>query len=192
MIKLLTKTLIWFCEKTGRILKITGTSGPEDVYLVRYFVIRSKYFNFFIHRFLRSDRDDLHDHPWNFITYLVDGAYKERKWNPETGEIDVNVRWNFRSKFASHKMNRLIFRKATDQHQVVLYSELKPHQIAEAILTICVTGPTKREWGFIKTEPAYSDGKDGSTPGSTIVKYNRHWIPWRTYLNLPEDMPGRG
>lgn len=197
MIKLLTNALIRFCEKTNRVLTITGTAGPDDVYLVRYFVIRSKYFNFFIHRFLRSDRDDLHDHPWNFMTYLVDGAYKEKKWNPSTGEIEVMVRENYTcwrdwsdSRLVHHQRNSLVFRKATDQHQVVVFNELKPHEIKSAALTICITGPTIREWGFIKErEPKHLYEELDVIELSGKV---REWIPWKKYLGLPEDTPGRG
>ena len=81
MIEWLTEKLMAWCTKRGKVFKITGTGGADDVYLIRYYVLKSKYLNVFIHQFLRSDRDDLHDHPWNFCTYLVRGAYDEKKWS---------------------------------------------------------------------------------------------------------------
>lgn len=196
MIKFIVNLLIKWCEWRGRVFNITGTGADTDVYLIRYYVIQSKYFNFFIHRFLRSDRDDLHDHPWNFMTYLVSGAYRERKWNEETKEIDTIVRFNFKCgkswtdhTLVHHKVNRLVFRKATDQHQVVVYNNLIPDQKEDATLTICITGPTKREWGFIKEVTVQ---KDGITPISEKYRPIREWIPWKKYLGLPDDTPGRG
>jgi len=34
-------------------------------------------FNIFLHRFLNSDPDDLHDHPWNFRSIILLGGYWE-------------------------------------------------------------------------------------------------------------------
>lgn len=187
MIEKLTKSLMAWCEKRGRVFEITGTGGPDDVYLIRYYVVRSKWFNFFIHQFLRSDKDDLHDHPWHFVTYLVNGAYTEKKWNEEDGEIGICRRANYVNKFdQSIISNRLIYRKATDQHQVVVDRDLKHEQKEQASLTLCFTGPTIREWGFWRTYGGvYSNGKEVKAP-------NRFFVPWRKYLGLPSDAKGRG
>ena len=80
--KSLLNKLIYFlverCIKKGRVFHITGSADQsEDVYLVRYIVVKSKYLCIYIHRFLRSDTSDPHDHPWNFITYIVSGGYQE-------------------------------------------------------------------------------------------------------------------
>lgn len=195
MIERITEWLMSYCIRKNKILKITGTGGPDDVYLIRYYVIKSKYFNFFIHQFLRSDRDDMHDHPWDFCTYLVRGAYTEHKLVPAPpgrlldrtevtrrtsgGNALLFVRssgsWATlmdtppRSK--PKAMNRLIFRKATDVHKVLTDHDYKESEKRYAPLTLCFTGKTKRTWGFIK------DGK---------------WTDWREYLGLPMDTPGRG
>lgn len=188
-----TRALMAYCEKKGKIFKITGTAGPDDVYLIRYYVVKSKYFNFFIHQFLRSDRDDLHDHPWHFLTYLVDGAYKENKWNEELQKLETMARTNdvHVRDWSDHRLthtseNRLVFRRATDQHQVVVYNEYKLSQKDQATITICLTGPTMREWGFIREHGEIAiDGK--------IVKLAmRTWVHWKEYLGLPPDTPGRG
>lgn len=192
----LSEKLMAYCVKKNRVFMITGTSGPEDVYLIRYYVVRSKYFNFFIHQFLRSDRDDLHDHPWNFCTYLVRGAYTEKKLNPATGQIESTRRINKRSlysyssvvtgkdskgydivesrneRYNELKENVFVFRKATDAHQVVVDRDLKLAERDQAALTLFFSGPTIREWGFLKD--------------------NTRWTPWRNYLGLPDNTPGRG
>jgi hypothetical protein len=98
LIELLIQPIIWFCIKTGRVFNITGTGADTDVYLIRYYVFQNKYFNVFIHIFLRSDRDDMHDHPWNFGTYVVRGSYNEEVVNTEptkttwTPTIKINHR----------------------------------------------------------------------------------------------------
>jgi hypothetical protein len=50
----------------------------HEPYLARWFVIRSKNFGLFIHKFIRSDEDRaLHCHPWDFIVIPVWRGYWE-------------------------------------------------------------------------------------------------------------------
>lgn len=50
----------------------------RDPYLFRWFVIRTKNFGLFIHRFVRSDYERVcHDHPWNFLVIPVWRGYIE-------------------------------------------------------------------------------------------------------------------
>lgn len=171
-----TNLLMSYATKRGRIFKITGTAGPEDVYLIRYYIVKSRYFNFFVHQFLRSDRDDLHDHPWNFCTYLVKGSYTENKWIDMSGIGTVNGKNGFiLPTRRTVKENRFVFRKATDQHQVVVDRDLKESEKDQAATTLFFSGPTKREWGFIKQ-----------------IGDDRVWFKWTTYLGLPENTKSRG
>lgn len=170
LIELLLKPIIWICIKTGRVFNITGTGGAEDVYLIRYYVVKSSWFNIFIHIFLRSDRDDMHDHPWNFGTYVVRGSYREEVPNPEdakpgvwTPTIQTNLRGTIHARWAT--------RKAEQLHRVKLDKELKFSEKDQGTMTICFTGRTRRDWGFMK------DGK---------------WTLWTKYLGLPDNTPTRG
>lgn len=211
LIRALTYLAMSLCEKTGRVMKITGTGGPDDIYLIRYYVIKSKYLNVFIHQFLRSDRDDLHDHPWNFCTYLVDGAYNEYKWNEKLGVTERTMRMNsiHCRNFGDPHLQKiswhpLVFRRATDQHKVQVYNEYKEAQKRYAPLTICITGPFIREWGFIREDfvkvveakPGQKSVKitlpNGSKDANVYRGPVRKWVPWREYLGLPPDEPGRG
>lgn len=185
--------LMKWCEKRGKVVHITGTAGPDDVYMVRHLVLKSRFCNIYIHQFLRSDRDDLHDHPWNFLTYLVHGAYTENKWNEETKQIEQTRR--SASEYCEvvdgtvyPNLNRLVFRRATDQHQVVVDRDLKLSEKNEAALTLFISGPIMREWGFIKN---VTPQNDGVTPISEKYLPIRKWIPWREYLGLPSNTPPR-
>lgn len=178
MIETLLKPLIWFCEKTGRVLKITGTGPDTDVYLIRYYVIQSRWFNFFIHIFLRSDRDDMHDHPWDFGTYVVRGGYNEEvpcKYalvgipETETNGYAINFRTTAKNRWAT--------RKAEQLHRVKLPRDYSISEKDIAPMTVCFTGRTRRDWGFVKVSP---NGQDSE------------WIFWKKYLGLPEDAPTRG
>ena len=50
----------------------------NEPYLERFYIFlkdrKTFPFNVFIHRFLKSDPDDLHDHPWNFRTIILYGV----------------------------------------------------------------------------------------------------------------------
>lgn len=206
LIRALTYAIMYLCEKTGRVAKITGTGEDKDIYLMRYYVIRSRFFNVFIHQFLRPDRDDLHDHPWNFLAYLVDGSYDEYKWNDETKQVDKTVRHNNihcrnwgDATLSRLKQNSLIFRRATDQHKVVVANTYKEAQKNYAPLTICVTGRTKREWGFWRETPMTAAEQIATRIEADMFGYRgnlpktrRKWVLWTEYLGLPSDTPGRG
>lgn len=166
----LMKILMYLCEKTGRVFKITGTAGPDDVYLIRYYLVRSRFCNVFIHQFLRSDRDDLHDHPWNFCTYLVKGSYTEQRREFD-GIGDYKDVPTVRTNESGVKRNVFVTRKATDLHRVVVDRELKYSEKDQAALTFFMSGPFKRDWGFVR---------------------NDIWVDWRVYLNLPPNTPSRG
>lgn len=202
MIERVTEYLMKWCIQKNRVLKITGTGGPEDVYLIRYYVVQSRFFNIFIHQFLRSDRDDLHDHPWSFATYLVRGAYTEKKWDTKSNSVTETLRMNWFPSYLKNriKLNTLVFRRAEDQHMVLVDQDLKEKDKAKAPLTICVTGRTRREWGFWKEErrgiPCPDRSKNGGRLQAVCAVYHtekvRFWVPWREYLGLPSDAKGRG
>jgi hypothetical protein len=106
----------------------------------------------------------------------------ERLWDQKANKLKSVYRADndWRNAGGIRKRNRIVFRKATDQHQVVVDRELKEYDKDYAPLTICVTGPTRREWGFVTTKSLF--------PGDLC----RTWVPWREYLGLPPDEPGRG
>ena len=57
----------------------------NEPYLERYYVFlkdRKLFpFNVFLHRFLKSDPDHVHDHPWPYATLILRGGYYE--WIPQ-------------------------------------------------------------------------------------------------------------
>lgn len=135
----LAKTLIRHCESKNKYWVITGRPNEgtmkEVPYLVRYFVFRSKWLSVYIHRFLRSDTDGLHNHPWNFATLLLEGGYKEHTF------FGVNER--------SARKNRFVTRKTSDFHRVEIDGFYTFEERDKAPLTVLVHGPYKGDWGFL-------------------------------------------
>lgn len=106
--------------------------GHERPYLLRWFLIpRNRFFNLYVHLFLRSDDDRaLHDHPWMNMSVVLAGEYLEHQIL--AGGVHVrNVRragdWYLRP------TGRLA-------HRVELHNG--------PCWTLFVTGPRYREWGF--------------------------------------------
>src|SRR5690606_8416676 len=58
---------------------IVGADNPEGPYLERWYLLpRNRVLNVYLHRFLRDDDDRaLHDHPWAWLSLLLQGSYVE-------------------------------------------------------------------------------------------------------------------
>src|SRR5579864_7978595 len=69
----------WFERIASRRQPDFIIGGAADPYMLRWWIIpRNKFFNIYLHRFLRSDEDRaLHDHPWLNMSLLLDGSYTE-------------------------------------------------------------------------------------------------------------------
>lgn len=109
--------------------------GQENPYLLRWYVIpRNRVFNVYFHIFLRSDfAEALHDHPWLFnASWLLAGDYKEHTpkgvFDRERG--DMKFRWG----------------KAP--HRVELYRDGFDNRVELETVTLFITGPKVRTWGF--------------------------------------------
>ena len=132
----------WFLswlEQHGRKRIIMDRINNEP-YLERYYVFLKDRdwfpFNVFLHKFLKSDPDDVHDHPWNYSTLILKGGYWE--WIPQfnslgkkIGEIAV---WRGAGSFRSAKAN--------SYHRI----ELDP---SVECWTLFMPGRKRREWGFL-------------------------------------------
>jgi len=136
-----------WCERTGRTMNITGKQGPMDVYLVRCFLFRSPLFCIYIHRFLRSDQDDPHDHPFDFTGYVVKGGYNEWSYTRYYNLMDQLVLCGTVSR---RKEGTWAKRKAQHIHKVIVDQSLPYDRRKEAVLTVIFRGPEKRDWNFYR------------------------------------------
>lgn len=175
MLNKLVKRLTKWCDQTGRTHHITGGPRGETVYLVRYIVFKSTWFSIYIHRFMRSDSDDPHDHPWNFFTYIVEGGYTERYYNMERPQHSLKKN-TFKSywteEFNRREAGSLAYRKSQDIHKVELDRDYDISEIEKAPLTICLIGKRHRQWGFW-----------------TLKDRGAKYMHWREYLGITPDDP---
>jgi hypothetical protein len=129
----------------------------EEPYLERYYIFlkdRNRFpFNVFLHKFLKSDPDDVHDHPWPYFTLILSGGYWEwiPQFNSDGRKITEIAKWRGPGHF------RIC--KATSYHRI----ELDPNITA---WTLFMPGPQKREWGFLV--------KNKWIPNSEYLQQRKH------------------
>ena len=126
-------------DKLGR-KRVIMDRVDNEPYLERYYVfLRDRTwfpFNVFLHKFLKSDPDDLHDHPWPYATLILKGGYYE--WVPEFNSAGQKIGEIRHWRGAGH------FRtcSASSYHRI----ELDP---SVECWTLFMPGPKQREWGFL-------------------------------------------
>ena len=111
----------------------------NEPYLERYYLFlkdRKRFpFNVFLHKFLKGDPADVHDHPWPYATFILAGGYYE--WIPQfdaQGRVSCEIRkWRGPGHFRICSAN--------SYHRI----ELKPGVTAWSLF---MPGPQQQEWGF--------------------------------------------
>lgn len=116
----------WIDRVLAKIFNFIVIDSEENgPYMVRYKIFRCPWFKVFLHHILRSDEDDeLHDHPWNFVSFIL--------WS---GYYEILPKWSRRVRAGA-----VVRHRAADAHRLVLE---RP-----AWTLVIVTGK-KRHWGFV-------------------------------------------
>jgi len=98
---------------------------PTAPYMRRWWIIpRNRFANIYLHEFLRSDDDRaLHDHPWLNASVLLRGHY----WEHTATGVALRIAGD------------IAFRLPTTAHRI---------EISAPCVTLFLTGPRVREWGF--------------------------------------------
>jgi hypothetical protein len=135
----LTDKFLRTLDKLGR-KRIIMDRVCNEPYLERYYLFlkdRDSFpFNVFLHKFLKGDPDDVHDHPWGYFTLILKGGYYE--WIPQFNELGEKVGetryWRGPGHFRSCRPN--------SYHRI----ELDPGVTA---WTLFMPFKKVREWGFL-------------------------------------------
>jgi len=122
--------------------------GDENPYMLRWWVIpRNKWFNVYLHHFLRPDDDRaLHDHPWWNLSLLLKGHYWEiLPCNPDKplGPSYSTMR----------TAGAMVFRRPEAAHRIDLDVDYAAavsagRDVYRSCWTLFITGPRIRDWGF--------------------------------------------
>jgi hypothetical protein len=90
-------------------------------------LIPSELENLYLHRFLRGDDEDLHDHPWPWATLIVRGGYWEQLGDDRRAWRDAGD---------------VLLRAAAQRHA--------NFDVEPGTITLFATMPKERDWGFHK------------------------------------------
>jgi len=133
------KKILNFLDKIGR-KRIVMDRVNNEPYLERYYIFLKDRkwfpFNIFLHKFLKSDPDDVHDHPWPYASLILKGGYWE--WIPQfnslgekTNEVCV---WRGPGSFRTCS--------AKSFHRIELDPDVE-------CWSLFIPGPQQRDWGFL-------------------------------------------
>ena len=143
---LLSKKIIKGCEAHGT---------ADDPFLTRWTLLSVFGCAVCLHRFHRSDNDEMHDHPWSFVSIVLWNGYVEETpcsecaglgWaadhpSAEPDQIACDIcqgRGRLRKRFHAGSILR---RPADWVHRVELVD-------GRNSITLLLKGPRSREWGF--------------------------------------------
>lgn len=161
-------------------------NGEKTIYLRRFYLVRTQWFNIFLHQFFRSDDDpDPHDHPWSFISFPLTKGYVEERYVFYTGsegmcgeragpfEPEPNKGQNSNTRGFQPKTGNEQGGVRFSLRDVPVRPWTFNYRPAETIHRVILTkgpcwtlvfgGRERRPWGF---------AKHGS------------WVFWRQYLNV--------
>jgi hypothetical protein len=115
------KLIIHGCEARG---------DGRDPYLTRWIIFKFRLIALYFHQFHRSDAEDLHDHPWNFISIILWRGYYEQTFT-SGGLLKIKRVYP----------GTILYRKSSHAHRVILIDR-KP------AYTLVVRFKDKLNWGF--------------------------------------------
>lgn len=127
----------WLCRRAQR---ITCERSPDYTipcatgdYLLRWYIVRNHYLSIYVHLILASDDDRaMHDHRSATLSIILDGGYDELV--PTNGDP-------FWPRLRIRRPGDFVFRLPRDLHRLQVPN-------SGYALTLFVTGPTVRKWGF--------------------------------------------
>lgn len=124
--------------------------GRKNPYLLRWYLIpKNRFLNLYLHVFLRSDDDRaLHDHPWCNLSLLLRGEYTEH--TIQQGGIHRRV---------IRRAGDWKLRSASSAHRIELHSG--------SCMTLFLTGPKTRDWGFHCPETGWVPWQQFTAQGGT-------------------------
>lgn len=138
-----------------RIEDIPSKTNPGSCYLRRLRVWNAPWCSLYVHQIFEKDNDrDPHDHPWNFWSLVLRGGYSEvvRPYVAERGR----------------RRARVLHHKRRSLHRMPVHAAHKINAILPGTITLILTGPRKRQWGFWTPEgfvPANRYLEETDVPG---------------------------
>jgi len=149
--------------------------GRDNPYLNRWWIIpRNRFLNIYLHEILRSDDDRaLHDHPWWSLSICLHGGMCE------------------------HLPGGVV--RIVHPGDVILRSARAAHRLeigGARCITVFITGPRIREWGFYCPEASEAPPLKASDKRSDVESRKASpaggWRHWKEFTSGDGTTTGRG
>jgi quercetin dioxygenase-like cupin family protein len=98
----------------------------------------------FLHKFVRSDKEDPHSHPWANTTLVLQGNYDEDVYIIEEGERKYLGRF-------LRQTGDVVVRNPNAIHAIV--------RTSDDCMTLFATGQKVQDWGFFTEDQFIPDGQ---------------------------------
>lgn len=131
--------LLWLADRLASERFEITRSADNTPYLTRWTLFGRRFqgsgYAIFLHRFQRSDADEMHDHPWPFVSIVLAGGYNEKTPAPgwKNGDGPTRQRW--------YGPGRILVRPAEWVHSVLIPA-------GRESWTLILRGRKKKSWGF--------------------------------------------
>lgn len=138
LLKIRDRFLNWLDSKGRK--RVIMDRIDNDPYLERYYVLfntrQHTGFNAYLHKFLKGDPDDVHDHPWPYATFILAGGYYE--WVPVFNTL-------------GEKINEIRYWRGPGHFRICKPNSYHRVELKEGVTawTLFMPGPHKRQWGFL-------------------------------------------
>ncbi len=151
----LTQRFLKWMHKTNRVRYMWSLKdGRPVVNLVRYYIIVTSFFEVYIHQFLDDDESVLHNHPWWFVSLLLQGSYIEE---------------GTEKRIITRRAGSILFRRHNYLHRVKLDEFYKG-----ITFTLIATGRRKSTWRFFDptTTKFLTPADYGKERGASVLLFN--------------------
>jgi len=112
------------CERLAARLAARGRYEPIRrlgdgmIYMERYVLLRTRFGGIYLHRFRRSDPDEVHDHPkWN-ASLVLSGRYEEQ-YHDGTSKV--------------RRPGSLVLRSPRTLHRIKLFKGVRPQDVIDIV-----------------------------------------------------------
>ncbi len=163
-------TLTWwfggFENLLRAVFKTREIHKPEGLYLRRFYLsprVRWLPFQIFLHHILLDDDRHLHDHPWDFVSVILRGGYRE----------DYVCRGTSLPTCTEHCKERLMRNAMAGSILVNRAEHTHRVEIIKPVWSLVIARRPRRKWGF------WTDGKDQN--GAPVAV----WTPADKFLKDP-------
>jgi hypothetical protein len=110
-------------------------SSTGKLHFRRFRLLSTPFGSIYVHHILQSDTDKyMHDHPWSFVSFILEGAYTEECSYPP---YDAFVSTSYVNQYYS---GDLVFHRASDSHKITL--------ISDQVWSLVFVSKPFRQWGY--------------------------------------------